>query len=242
MSYILDALRKSDQQRQHAKAPTLMTTHTVLAEPPPRRLGLQAALGVTLIGAGMLIGWLRPWQSPSVATPETTPTTTVIQTPHTESGETALSASRPASTAADTERDGVSQTPVRDSTQAPGPINTQVKTHADAAGQSHPPDQIPAAGPPRAPAESLTRTPSSPASDSKLPSLADLPADLRREIPDMLIAFHQYAEAPEQRRVMINNLLLRPGDFIAPGLKLEQITPEGVEVSYQGHRFRRGVR
>jgi general secretion pathway protein B len=239
MSYILDALRKSDLQRQHAKAPTLLTPHTVPAEPAPRRLGLHAALAVALIGAGMLIGWLRPWQSPSVATPTATP----IQTPH---RETALSAPEPAWHAAEPDRADASQTPVRDNMQASTPINTQAEVqtqaHADTVSQANPPAPSAANAPPRAPAASPTPTPTSQAGDGKPPSLADLPADLRRDIPDMLIAFHQYADAPEQRRVMINNLLLRPGEFIAPGLKLEQITPDGVEVSYQGRRFRRGVR
>jgi len=236
MSYILDALRKSDQQRQHAKAPTLLTTHTVPAEPPPRRLGLQAALAVVLIGAGMLIGWLRPWQSPTVATPAEV----TNQPLHRESNETQLPTHKSAMPAKESDNDSAPQPPVRGSAPLPGsigtPVDTLAKTHGNAAGELNLTD------PPPAQATYPTPTPTSPASANKPVNLADLPADLRREIPDMLIAFHQYAEAPEQRRVMINNLLLRPGDFIAPGLKLEQITPEGVEVSYHGRRFRRGVR
>ena len=63
MSYILDALRKSDQQRQRGTAPTLLAAQTAAAVAPEQRAllayGLLAAL---LVVAGILIGWLRPWQ------------------------------------------------------------------------------------------------------------------------------------------------------------------------------------
>jgi hypothetical protein len=41
---------------------------------------------------------------------------------------------------------------------------------------------------------------------------------------------------------MINNQMLRQGDLVAPGLRLEQITQEGVVLGYQGYRIQRGVR
>jgi general secretion pathway protein B len=64
MSFILDALRKSEQERQRGTAPALQLV------PPPapasRRPGLlmSCALGAILVGAGIAIGWLRPWQPP----------------------------------------------------------------------------------------------------------------------------------------------------------------------------------
>lgn len=80
MSYILDALRKSDQQRQHGMAPTLATAPlpapTSNTRGKPARLFI-SLLALLLIGIGLSIGWLRPWQgepaaptpSPSRATP-----------------------------------------------------------------------------------------------------------------------------------------------------------------------------
>ncbi|NCN23775.1 MAG: general secretion pathway protein GspB, partial [Gallionella sp.] len=35
---------------------------------------------------------------------------------------------------------------------------------------------------------------------------------------------------------------LHEGEIVVPGLKLEQITPEGVVLSYKGYRFQRGIR
>jgi general secretion pathway protein B len=73
-------------------------------------------------------------------------------------------------------------------------------------------------------------------------TLGELPAAIRQEMPAILIAFHQYSNIPADRRVMINNTVLRQNEYIAPGLRLEQITPDGVVISYQGYRFMRGVR
>ena len=70
MSYILDALRKSDQQRRRNAAPTLLTLQpsaVVRKRPAYLTYGL---LAVILIGGGVVIGWLRPWQlEPAVVKP-----------------------------------------------------------------------------------------------------------------------------------------------------------------------------
>lgn len=44
---------------------------------------------------------------------------------------------------------------------------------------------------------------------------------------------------PRNRLVDINDRLLREGMTVAPGLTLEQITPDGMIFSYKGYRFSR---
>mgnify|MGYP001294722115 CR=1 FL=1 len=71
MSYILDALRKSEQQRQHGKTPTLASappSGVPTAAKPAGRLPL-LLLALALLVAGIAIGWLRPWQVPSQPAP-----------------------------------------------------------------------------------------------------------------------------------------------------------------------------
>ena len=67
MSYILDALRKSDQQRQRGAAPTLLTAQAIAAESEPPAFLLYGFAAAVLVGAGMAIGWLRPWQPEQVS-------------------------------------------------------------------------------------------------------------------------------------------------------------------------------
>ena len=73
-------------------------------------------------------------------------------------------------------------------------------------------------------------------------SLAELPLSLQQELPPMTISVHAYSGRPGDRMVGINNRMLREGDYLVPGLKLEQITPEGMILSYKGYSFRRGVK
>ena len=58
----------------------------------------------------------------------------------------------------------------------------------------------------------------------------------------MPVTVHAYAREPKDRYFSINSKLLREGDFLAPGLRLEQITPDGATFSYKEFRFRRDVR
>ena len=62
MSFILDALRKSDQQRQRGATPTLLTAPALAAEPKRPAYWIQGLIAAVLVGAGIVIGWVRPWQ------------------------------------------------------------------------------------------------------------------------------------------------------------------------------------
>ena len=68
MSYILDALRKSDQQRKRGAAPTLPVGPATPEAPKQPAFLAYGLLAAVLVGAGMVIGWLRPWQ-PDQGTP-----------------------------------------------------------------------------------------------------------------------------------------------------------------------------
>ncbi len=59
MSYILDALRKSEAERNRESAPSLAT---ITASPPRSRVGITVALvGVLLVNTVLLFLWLSGW-------------------------------------------------------------------------------------------------------------------------------------------------------------------------------------
>lgn len=216
MSYILDALKKSDQQRQHAKAPTLLSTHATPAAASSRRVAVNLWWALALIGIGLLIGWWRPWQTEAPVVVQ--PTYPVIPPPASvtlpEALPKALAAAPPA--------------PSRDETPVePTPAVSNTVSKATAAAS---------------PADNPTQTATEPPPEIPLLQQHELPPEVRQSLPAISIAFHQYASQPGGSRVMINNSVLHAGDAIAPGLKLEQITADGVILSYQGYRFQRGVR
>jgi general secretion pathway protein B len=195
MSYILDALRKSDQQRQRGASPTLLAPQAA-AVVPRRRVSRSHVLltAVVLVGAGIVIGALRPWQTEQTA-------------PATQAAAMNAPASSP----------------------RPSPVPVQPQM----ARKSEP--QVPARKP--APAAQPNRP-----DEEKVLTIAELPLSIQREIPAMSISVHAYARASKDRLVSINDRVLREGDYLAPGLRLEQITPKGMILRFKGYRFRRGAR
>lgn len=218
MSYILDALKKSDQQRQHAKAPTLLTTHATPAAAASRRVAVNVWWAVALIGIGLLIGWWRPWETEAPVVVQ--PASPVSQPP--------ASAALPETMSAAPIVQSAPPEASRDDTPAvPTPALSTNASNATAAAS---------------PAINTAQPANEPAAETPLLQQHELPPEIRQSLPTITIAFHQYASQPGDSRVMINNSVLHAGDAIAPGLKLEQITVDGVILSYQGYRFQRGVR
>jgi general secretion pathway protein B len=93
------------------------------------------------------------------------------------------------------------------------------------------PAQLPAAGADAPPATQAQQP----------PWQTELPVDVQRDLPPMQVMAHAYSARAGERLVGINNKLLHEGDEVTPGLKLEQITPDGMVLNFKGHVFRRGV-
>jgi general secretion pathway protein B len=234
MSYILDAIRKSDLQRQRAAAPTLLTAHAEPDAPQPPLPAIYAIGAGALLAAGIAIGWWRPWAAPPTEPPAATPVATgptppavvvvpippprfehdvVVARPPTVARTTAVPVSAPASPAP----------------QLTPPLAT--------------PSQVPAAAPAAVPAPSpVDRATVDASSEAKTLNFAELPPAIQQEIPRMSISVHAYSSQPKNRLVTIDDRMLHEGDSVAPGLRLVQITPDGLIFSFKGYRFRRSVK
>jgi general secretion pathway protein B len=89
--------------------------------------------------------------------------------------------------------------------------------------------------------KSAEARPADAAHEQRVISMTELPQAIQQEIPAMSIPLHTYSSTPGERIVGINDRLLQEGDYLAPGLKLEQIAPDGVVFSYKNYLFRRGL-
>lgn len=253
MSYILDALRKSDQQRQRGAAPTLLMGQSTAVAPRQPAYLFYGLLALVLLGAGMMIGWLRPWQAEQSAPG----TATVAAAKSSEAGMrqpvTARTEIAPAPEARVRGTTAAAQTapaaapvpaPAPVQVPAPAPLKSQAPASASAQAQGKPHDAVAAVSSKAAAVQQ--QLPGTSAADStpaqNIITLADLPLALQQELPPMTITVHAYSGRPGDRMVGINNRMLREGDNVAPGLKLEQITPEGMVFGYKGYSFRRGVK
>lgn len=229
MSYILDALRKSDQQRRRGATPATLTPPTTAAAPERPALSLNALFAAALVGAGILIGWLGPWRTDH---PVPAPEPAALE----QRGPRPAPAAPLPEAAGMAEMDKATLAPVRPS-GTPAHAGTEA-SHAISGAD---------AGVPGETATPMTDKPaaSEPADtgpEQGVMALSELPPAIRREIPAMTISLHAYSSNPGDRYVMINDKLLRQGELLAPGLRLERITPDGVILGYMEYRFRRGVR
>jgi len=261
MSYILDALRKSDQQRRRGAAPTLLAAHAAPVEPRRRALLWYGLFALALVSAGVAIGLMRPWQreqdAPVVAAtkppdqavnpPGKTPQEGV---PRSEPGiPPAAPITPPASTVpsgADTRASG-SAANSRAATEAQKKVTKPVKARRNTGAgftKTNPARQTPAdrSGKTVTPESDKATNAEEPAPAETAIPLAELPVEIRKELPAMSVMVHAYSDNPAKRLVGINNRLLHEGDDVAPGLKLEQITLDGMILNFKGYRFRRGAR
>lgn len=70
MSYVLDALKKSDQERQRRSAPGIGAVHEGMEKRPKNRTFWPCILTlVLLLNAGLMVWWIHPWRSEKVAAP-----------------------------------------------------------------------------------------------------------------------------------------------------------------------------
>jgi general secretion pathway protein B len=69
------------------------------------------------------------------------------------------------------------------------------------------------------------------------PRLRELPRPLQQSIPEHALSVHVYTTDPARRFVIINSSRLHEGDALANGLTLEAIQPDGVILSFAGKRF-----
>ncbi|MGO9445038.1 MAG: general secretion pathway protein GspB [Thiobacillaceae bacterium] len=248
MSYILDALRKSDQQRQRGLAPTLLTAQATVAAPEQSTFPYKSLLVAFLVGAGVVIGLLRPWQRDQ---PAPAAESVVAKPPLTD-----LHSAAPGPFSALSQGVGRPRTgPLLHESTSPAPpsatsaLISPMKPRLIPAppietptASSKPMTDVTGSAPTPTLRAPVGVAPTQGGPENQVLALSDLPPTIRQEIPDIVISFLAYSSNPKDRRIMINNAMMRQGDFLGPGIGLEQITPDGVIISYKGYRFRRELR
>lgn len=80
-------------------------------------------------------------------------------------------------------------------------------------------------------------TPAAPAEEN-LRTLRELPDALQHEIPTIAVGGYIYSRNPADRLLLIDKVLRREGEEVAPGLVLEKLLPKSAVMSYKGQRYR----
>jgi general secretion pathway protein B len=231
MSFILDALKKSEVERQRQAVPGLIDSRP----PPPRprfplwAIGLTALLAINLVVLAVVLtrGASKPNAPASVAAAPAPAAPAPV-------APVAPSALAPAPVArAPAPPPG---RPDHFSPMDPAPVYApELPVTSSPPIRAPRPSEPPhALEPPRTPDPVLTHE-SSKADTEVLPSMSEV--NLSGQLPELHIDVHVYATNAAERFVYINMRKYREGETIAEGPVLERIRRDGVVLDYQGVRF-----
>ena len=73
--------------------------------------------------------------------------------------------------------------------------------------------------------------------EPRVPSLNELPADVRAGVPAMSISGAVFSPTPSARMLFINGQVLREGQAVADGVMVERIGASASVLSVRGQRF-----
>jgi general secretion pathway protein B len=230
MSLILDALKQADSERGRGAPPGVFSQPGVPARAhaarTPRAWMLAVAAGAALLGylAWPLVpGVARPTPAPAVAEPVPATAPARATTPAT------ASAAPPAAPAA---------LPMPAEAPPAGALFKPPAPEAKAAVAATAPTAPPVASPPPAPAVSPLPPYAMPGpAPAPVQTAAELPADIRAQLPGVNITGHTFSDNPTLRMLMIDGRMFVEGQAVSPGLRVERIGPHQAVFNHRGTRF-----
>jgi general secretion pathway protein B len=227
MSFILDALKKSESDRQRQSGPALFEVKVA-----PPRSGLPAwALAIAallLVNLGV-VGWVLLRHPSAHATP-----VAAAPAPAPQPLSTAPPAPAPPAQAPLTAAAAPAAAPAAVAAAPASPAPSTAAPPAGTADEGNPQDYAPATEPPPpGPTDGHVRR----GTVAGVPLYQDAAATPGVDLPQLRLDLHVYAAHPQDRFVMINMHKLHEGDSLPEGVRVENITPEGAVMSYNGSRF-----
>jgi len=243
MSYILDALKKSEEKRNTLNLPTTPEPYAHLQGVENHRI--QWTLVALFLAAGS--GWFITQSMQA----ETVPTTAIHSTATQPIAVVTEKNNRPPEPELKQAEPKPEQLEKPATAQPILPI--QVQEVLVEKTEVTPTKTIPASPDKQAdnpgssmlehtsPPGQLTDTQKPAVADMQIPNRADLPLEKQHALPEIVIAGHIYDQSPSARMVVINGKVRRENQRFGDGLILEEITTKGITLSHHGTIFRMGV-
>ena len=250
MSYILDALRKSEQQRQ-ATQPDNVTDRILVNPPQPKQKPTKWI--IALVISNLLVISYFVWfftqknalepQLKTAANPdkELLPSTSAnpqlsqaftpnIQKPKQPLARQAGATSPPPSIAQLIEARKAAEIghPVK-LTPEKKPLSVKKELPKPIA-------TAPTIGP--EPSNAPPEQPATVPTKKGILALDDLPYEVRNTLPNLNINVFSYANQPEDRFVIIDMVKYKTGQHIKGSVRLKEIRPDGIILQYNGDTFR----
>ncbi len=233
MSYILEALKKSEQQREIGRVPGISSVHENTSKSVSRKW-LWVLVSVLLVNAALLLLVLIwPEREPDRLADARDP----VQAPQ-EGHAVAEAAAQldqspnqppPATEIASPAR--VAEPPAIGSAET-GTVPRREALEERIDAMAPPPAQPQAVLMPRPmPVVKVEAPP--------LPVWPQIPSNLLQQMNGSLrLDVHVFSDRPDERFVLINMQKYREDEELQEGPRLDEITPEGVILSFRGQRFR----
>ena len=239
MSYILDALRRADAERErgavpniHAQAYAAPSNEADTPRTTPPWLWIVLAL---LAVAVLALGWKLftgdpPREQVQVAAAPATPAPAPAAMPSVAPPAPAASTPAPP---VPVPLQPVQALPIAPPVAASRPAATS-KTAGKTASRAEPASSATIAASPAAVAASAS-TPAS--AVERIYTVAELPDDIRRSLPALPIGGAMYSKNAADRMLIIGGQVMREGDTVAPDLKLEQIRLKSAVFRFKAYRY-----
>lgn len=211
MSYILEALKKSEQERGNGNIPGVQTIHSSSLRYTNERKKIWPYVLVAAVVLNLLaLVYLIYINTSSLQQNQAKPTVQTLT-------------SKPS-------------TPVEQ--QSAEPVQTIVNKQPDIPATSHTSSTETNSTEPATIEEPNARNSYS---NKPLVEFNELTDDVRSRLPPINFSAHVYSTNPAQRSVVINDKFLGEGEQVAQGLVINEITPNGVIFEFETYRIRSGV-
>jgi general secretion pathway protein B len=249
MSFILNALRKSEQERQALQSENV--TDKILLSQPPQNSSKATKLLVFLFIANVLVITGIVWfvRNNLMSTPDTAAPTASPRLQETKpEPKVVADAIQPERQAQRAESETSIAEMIYKEKPEPAPLPVKpvnikkpvAETVRQAVISGNPEPQMQAA-PAVAPAPAVkvqTDEPGAAPVIQGIPFLSDLPFEFRQKVPKFTINVFVYSQTAEERFVMVDMVKYKPGQQIKDAMLLKEILPDGFVVEYQNQVFK----
>ena len=239
MSYILEALKKLEKERKRGRIPGLSEQDSVVYHSQRRAVWPYLLTAVLFLNVAVLLWWFLlgtkdkvlpavPAVTQEVKRPEIKESGNVISSDSAESSSVSLPPASP---------------PARDTASHVNAQPVGSVLHREVQKTANPTNSEPRAEKEKQKIEALREAKKAeviaePLPEKKLYSLSELPPSVRESLQNFFtITAYMYSSTPSERKVRINDQMMREGQELEPGIRIEEIVPDGVILTYKKFRF-----
>ena len=250
MSYILDALKKSESERGHGAIPGVQTVHSssINYHQQKKTIWPYFLIAAVLLNIAVIAYFIytqnnlsQPALAPvaqnnsilanSTETSANTAPTTIAEAP------VSITPAKPTPATSVTQLANVTpDIPVKH-TKTVAEDKVKVSALARETAANKPSARSPIIKPFVEPTNERSNEPYDQPYDKKIVEQYELPENIQRQLPSLVISAHVFSSNPAQRSVIINNEFFEEKDYILDDVSLYEITGDGVIFSYNGFLF-----